>query len=352
MNAQGQGGAARELHCRPPGLRTTHVRLGVQIAGRAAQWAREAAPGDCFVLADAAVVRCHGESGDLVVPGGEPVKTWASLGTVLEQLTAAGIDRGGTLVALGGGAVGDLGGLAASLHLRGIDLVMLPTTLLSMVDSSVGGKTAVNLDAGKNLVGTFWPAREVWIDLRWLSTLPEHEYRSGLGEVAKVALGLDADLLDRLEAEPEALRRRDPDALAFAIERCLRAKIDIVEQDPREGGARRLLNLGHTLAHALEAHSGYRLPHGLAVARGLHAALDVAAACGELPAAQAARGRALLENLGFARDPLPPAADLAPWLERDKKRAGDEIHVVLPDGAGSCHTRPMRPAEFLHLAGA
>ena len=248
---------------------------------------------------------------------------------------------------VGGGSLGDLGGLAASLWLRGVGLVMVPTTLLSMVDSSVGGKTAVNLPHGKNLVGTFWSAEQVHIDPAFLSTLPESEYRSGLGEVLKIAIGLDAELAAYCEHAADALSARDVTAVDLAVQHALTAKIRVVEADPREGGARRLLNLGHTLGHALEAHSAYTIPHGVTVARGIHHVIDLAERIGHCGAVDAERGRSLLHRFGFAADDLPPATVLRPLLAHDKKRAGQRIHAVLPTGIGRSEVVAMGLDEFL-----
>src|SRR5690606_29429256 len=206
----------------------------------------------------------------LRVPAGEACKELAHLGHVLEALAAAGLERGSLVVTLGGGATSDLGGLAAALFLRGVDFVACPTTLLAMVDASVGGKTAINLGAGKNLAGVFHQPRSVLADVTTLATLPVAEWRSGLGEVLKTWLVEGAALepaMDALGADP---RSASLDALTELVARCVEAKARVVVADPLEAGQRKALNLGHTFAHAIERVAGFgRVPHGVAVAVGL-----------------------------------------------------------------------------------
>jgi 3-dehydroquinate synthase len=318
-------------------MAATAVHLGVARSAIEAEIAARPA----LVIADARVLGAHPlriEAPLLSIEGGEPSKTLAALERVLRRAAGEGCDRQATFVAVGGGSIGDLAGFAASVYLRGVRYVQVPTTLLAMLDSSVGGKTAVNLPEGKNLVGTFWPAQLVLMDPAFVATLSEPEYRSGLGEALKIGIGLSAPLFDLLERERAAVLRRDPGALAAMLELALAAKIAVVESDPRENGPRRLLNLGHTLGHALEAHGAGALPHGVAVARGLHFALELANERGTIAAGAAGRCRALLAAYGFAATPLPPAAALAPFVARDKKAQDGGLHVVLPTGIGSSQT--------------
>lgn len=257
--------------------RPYHLHLGRGIAGQSLAAARERSR--CAVLTDERVWALHGESfgaGDapvVVVPRGESSKSFARLEVVLDALADARLDRKSCLVAFGGGVVGDLGGLAASLYMRGIDVLQCPTTLLAQVDSSVGGKTAVNLKAGKNLAGAFHQPSGVWIDVDLLATLDAADYASGLGEVIKSAVLAGEEDFARLEANAEALLARDPDLLLDVIEACVRQKASVVESDEHEAGPRRALNLGHTLGHAIERAAGYgRVPHGVAVAVGMQQA--------------------------------------------------------------------------------
>ncbi len=333
------------LRCAPPRGRPTEVRIG---SGVLRNWTPGASSG--LVLVDAAaaevvVPRLPVAWPRLVHAGGESIKTIHALGRLLEELAGAGLDRTSCLLVAGGGALGDLGGLAAALYLRGIRLVSVPTTLLAMVDSAVGGKTAINLSAGKNLAGTYWPAELVLIDPDLLQSLPPAQWRSGLGELLKMAIGLEPELFALLAdaGPPEAL---PADLLVRAIELAVARKLAVVEADPDEQNGRRLLNLGHTLGHALElAQPG--ILHGEAVARGLHFALDVAGARGAITAADAGAARALLEQHGFPSHALPPRAALEPFLRHDKKVERDHIHFVLPTGRGRSRTEPIPLAELL-----
>lgn len=341
------------LRCAPPGEQATDIRLGVE-PGTGLQLALDqlASARQRFTLADAALatlqpVRLQQLRPDLLLPGGEGVKNFAQLEALLRAIARAELGRDGVLVVVGGGSLGDLGGLAAALYARGVELALLPTTLLAMVDSCVGGKTAIDLPEGKNLVGALHPARTVAIDLGFLETLPDVEFRSGLGEVVKVAIGLSAPLFDLLEARADAVLARDPELLGELVRLALAAKIEVVEADPRERGRRRVLNLGHTLGHALEAQTEFGMPHGLAVARGLHFAIDVAAARGALATADAERARSLLARYGFEPHPVPRRDQLAPFLRRDKKAVADGVRFVVPTAVGRAEAVHVPLSELL-----
>ncbi len=281
----------------------------------------------------------------LAVAPGEGSKSFAALERVLDFLLANGLDRRSTLIAFGGGVVGDLGGLAAALFLRGIEHVQCPTTLLAQVDSSIGGKTAINLGAGKNLAGAFHQPRLVLADSEVLATLPDEELRSGLGEVVKSAL-LGADgLLELLEGESGALLARDAAVLGEVVARCVARKAGIVARDEHERHERKLLNLGHTFAHAIEHAAGFgRVPHGIAVGVGLSLALAASARAGvleelELPA----RLARLLARVGLpadlaalrARQGVRLAADeLLAGMRHDKKGRAARPAFVLVRGVG------------------
>jgi 3-dehydroquinate synthase len=278
----------------------------------------------------------HGMFGDaprFIVPSGEGSKSIAELGRVLEFLANARLDRGGALFAVGGGVIGDLGGFAAASYLRGIDYFQVPTTLLAMVDSSVGGKTGVNLAAGKNLAGAFHQPRGVFIATGLLATLPPREFAAGAAEVIKTGLLGDAELFGQLERLPLSLDHPD---LAAIVRRCCAIKAKVVEADEREldpQGGRALLNLGHTFGHAIEQVAGYGVYlHGEAVAIGLAAAARLSQALGGLPAADVARIDAVLAAHALPvrlRSPLP-LADLRAVMARDKKvRAGALRFIVL-----------------------
>ena len=288
------------------------------LAGRLEQHDRVA------VLADRRVVELHGEllpaAPSLQVEGGEAVKDLERLGEVLDFCAAAGLSRRSALVVHGGGTVGDLGGLAASLFKRGLDVVQVPTTLLAQVDASVGGKTAINLAAGKNLAGTFHQPAAVFCDPRALGTLAEEEFASGLGEVGKTALIEGDASLSLLEDRMEAVMDRDPAALADVVEACVRTKARVVVSDPEERGARRALNLGHTFGHAIEHAAGYgRVPHGVAVGVGLALAAQAAERAVGAPSALTRRTTALLELAGLpsSLQQLREATGLGDVLSRE-----------------------------------
>jgi 3-dehydroquinate synthase len=303
-----------------------------------------------FVLTDANVEPLHaGRLGALTaaprraVAPGEEAKRMAVLEEVLEALAEAGLGRGGVLVALGGGTVGDLGGLAAALFVRGIDWVACPTTLLAQVDASVGGKTAVNLRAGKNLAGAFHPPAAVLADTEVLATLPEDELRSGLGELAKTALIAGEELLALVEEAASELVAREPETLARAVALAVAAKARIVESDEREAGPREVLNLGHTFGHALEHAAGYAFPHGVMVAYGILLALQVSARLGLLADARLPERVAVLHaRLGLPSHPVElralltavPVQKVMEALRLDKKRRGGGARLVLPIRAG------------------
>jgi len=284
----------------------------------------------------------------LVMAAGEAHKTLASLGEVIDALATLGATRDATVYALGGGVIGDMAGFAAACWMRGVDCVQLPTTLLSMVDSSVGGKTAVDIPQGKNLVGAFHPPRAVIADTATLRTLPARELRAGLAEVIKYGALGDPEFFAWLEQQREPLLASDDAALAEAIARSCEHKAAIVERDPLEKGERALLNLGHTFGHAIEAEQGYSgagrdaLVHGEAVAVGMVLAARLSAMLGMAPHTDTERLRSLLLAYGLPVD-LP--AGLAPQalLERmrlDKKNLAGRLRLVLWRGIGKAEVVP------------
>jgi 3-dehydroquinate synthase len=281
------------------------------------------------------------------VPDGDAGKSLRQTAKLYEALLARGADRTSVLVALGGGAVGDLTGFAAATFLRGIPFVQAPTTLLAMVDASVGGKTGVNLPEGKNLVGAFHQPRLVVIDPDTLRTLPRRELRAGFAEVVKHAAIWDAELFARLEREAEALLALDPGVLIPVIERNVEIKAQVVSRDEREAALRMLLNFGHTLAHALEAVYRYRtLLHGEAVAIGMVYAAARSEALGLAPEGTALRLRRLCERFGLPTDPpaWPRSAYLSA-LRVDKKKRDSTIGFVALEGIGRARVVSLTPAE-------
>jgi 3-dehydroquinate synthase len=267
----------------------------------------------------------------LVLPDGEQHKTLASLATIVDALVDARLNRDGAVVALGGGVVGDMAGFAAACYQRGIDYIQVPTTLLAQVDSSVGGKTAVNHPRAKNMIGAFHQPRCVLADTRTLATLPDREYRAGLAEVVKYGLICDAAFFSWLEDRADALLARDDAAVASAVRRSCEIKAQVVGIDEREQGVRAILNLGHTFGHAIETASGYgNWLHGEAVAAGMVLAADMSEKLGWLHATDRARAVQLLERLGLPV--VPPkigAARAREPMGMDKKVLGGKMRLVL-----------------------
>jgi 3-dehydroquinate synthase len=278
-----------------------------------------------------------------VMPAGEQAKTLTHFSEVINALATLGATRDACVLALGGGVVGDLAGFAAACWMRGIDCLQLPTTLLAMVDSSVGGKTAVDLPQGKNLVGAFHPPRGVFADTAALDTLPDRELHAGLAEVIKYGAIVDAPFLDWLETHTLQLLAREREPLTEAIARSCQHKATIVEHDPFEHGERALLNFGHTFGHAIEAEQGYAghgspaLNHGEAVAVGMVMAARLSAHLGMAPAADAERLRALLTGFGLPTT-LPKGLEPDRLLQRmrlDKKASASGLRFVLWEAPGT-----------------
>jgi 3-dehydroquinate synthase len=288
------------------------------------------------------------------VPTGEAAKTARQLSRVWEQFARLGLGRGDLVIALGGGAVGDLAGFAAATWLRGVAWVDVPTSLLAQVDSSVGGKTGIDLATGKNLSGAFHQPVLVVADPRLLATLPLRQLRAGLAEVVKMGMAVDARLFRYTERHAEAMLARDPDVLGEGVLRSLRAKARITQADEREreGGRRTALNLGHTLAHALEACLGYRrLLHGEAVAIGLRVAARLSVESAGLPADARRRQDALLDRLGLP-DQVPglSAGALFAAMRHDKKGRNGKIRWVLTPRLGHASVPRLVPSRRVEAA--
>jgi 3-dehydroquinate synthase len=284
-----------------------------------------------FILADSNTVRLLSEKADYVLPAGEESKVWARLEEILAAMLGADLSRDSTVVVVGGGVVADVGSLAASLYMRGARLILVPTTLLSMVDAALGGKTGVNFGGYKNLVGTFYPAEEVRIGIGFVESLPEREYRSGLAEVIKTGLLGDEEVVEILESRREAIADRDFEVLEEAVWRCILVKGAVVERDLREGGIRAHLNLGHTFAHALESVQGFGAwTHGEAVAWGIARAMELGVRLGVTEDEHADRVFRLLSQYGFRTELMPDAADsLVAAMRKDKKRQGPTMRFIL-----------------------
>ena len=321
-------------------------------------------PTKAFIVSDETVASIHGQTvrtalegaglttGIVTVPAGEASKSFEQLEAVLDRLLAEGLDRKSMVVALGGGVVGDLAGLAAALFMRGIDFVQVPTTLLAQVDSSVGGKTAIDTPRGKNLIGAFHQPRLVLADIEALASLPVRQLRSGWAEVLKHGLICDADFFDWLGGEGKAGAEGDPDALERAVIRSVEIKSQIVGEDEKEAGRRALLNLGHTFGHALEAELGFgdALTHGEAVALGCAMAFRFSARQGLCSAADAHKAEAGIRAAGLPTrlaevDQAFSAEALIGRMAGDKKAEGGRLTLILARAIGEVFTDKDVDAE-------
>jgi len=288
-------------------------------------------------------------AGPILVPDGEAYKTWTTVHEVLTRLLERSAERSTTVVALGGGVVGDIAGFAAAIYQRGIPFVQVPTTLLAQVDSSVGGKTGVNHALGKNMIGAFHQPLAVLIDTECLRTLPEREFAAGLAEVIKYGAIRDASFFAWLESAMPRLVARDADALIHAVSESCRIKAEIVAADEREAGDRALLNFGHTFGHAIETGVGYgEWLHGEAVAAGMLMAAALSERLGSVGGADVVRLRTLLQRAGLPVE--PPRLGVQRYVDlmrRDKKVAGGSVRLVLLDALGAARLRSDVPDGVL-----
>ena len=279
------------------------------------------------------LLAAHGRVSGFTFPAGETSKTLGTFSLLLEHLAGAGLTRSDTVVALGGGVTGDLAGFAAGCYLRGVRVIQIPTTLLAMIDSSVGGKTGVDLTAGKNLAGVFWQPAAVVADTALLSTLEPSVLADGMAEAVKYGMIADDALFASIE-------RGEP-VTADMIFACVDCKRRLVEADERDTGARQLLNFGHSFGHAIEKASGYAVGHGAAVAAGMVVACRLSETLGLYSAETTARLRAVLRACGLPDEPPYPPASLVDTLLLDKKRSGDGITFVFCERPGRCLLRRM-----------
>jgi 3-dehydroquinate synthase len=271
----------------------------------------------------------------LMIADGEPSKRLTTIETLAEKLARLGADRKSVIVALGGGVVGDVSGLLASLYMRGVEFVQIPTTVLAQVDASIGGKTGVNLVAGKNLVGTFCHPRVVLIDPTVLKTLPDREFRAGLYEALKCGIIGSVELFLRFEQNRARILKRDAGEVEWVIAQSVKLKAEVVSADEREGGLRRVLNLGHTIGHALEAETGYKsLLHGEAVAWGMIAATNIALSVGRTDSVTAGRIADAVLSLGRLPEVNVSPKKIVARLKSDKKTQNGVVHFVLPREIG------------------
>ncbi|TKI05005.1 3-dehydroquinate synthase [Martelella alba] len=285
-----------------------------------------------------------------ILPDGEEYKTLSVLEGVFTALLSKPHGRDTTIIALGGGVIGDMAGFAAASYQRGVRFIQVPTTLLSQVDSSVGGKTAVNHPLGKNMIGAFYQPVSVIVDLDCLKTLPRREFSSGLAEVIKYGIILDREFFVWLETHLEDLLALEPAALAYCIRRCCELKAEVVAADERESGQRALLNLGHTYGHAIETHLGYgKWLHGEAVAAGMMMAAHTARRLEQFSDADVKRVKALLARAGLpVNGPAEMAAeDYLPHMLRDKKVVAGRLRLVLPTALGQSEVRAGVPDDMV-----
>jgi 3-dehydroquinate synthase len=271
-------------------------------------------------------------SADIIdFPAGENAKNIGTTIAIVERLLKLGADRKSALLALGGGVVGDMTGFIASTFMRSVPYIQIPTTLMAQVDSSIGGKTAIDLPEGKNLLGTFYQPRGVFIDMKFLNTLPDEDIRNGLAEVIKYGIIDDVAFFNFLEENMRAIKERDREVLEKIVQNSCRIKKGIVEIDEKELGLRRVLNFGHTIGHAIEAESNFTISHGVAVSLGMAAAARISERLYDLPEGDRERIEHLLESAGLScRIPQTITTDgIITRLRADKKKEGDTIHFVL-----------------------
>lgn len=264
-------------------------------------------------------------------PAGEISKNTDTVLTIIKKLINLGADRNSALIALGGGVTGDMTGFIASIYMRSIPYIQIPTTLMAQVDSSIGGKTGIDLPEGKNLLGAFFQPKSVFIDLQFLKTLPDEEFMNGLSEIVKYGIIDDMELFNILERETENIKSRSMDLLELMVERSCKIKKGIVEIDEMDMGVRRILNFGHTIGHAIEAESGYMIPHGNAVSIGMIASARISEKLHYLSSEDRNRIEHLIKSIDLP-DHLPTSISMEGMLSKirtDKKKKGDLVHFVL-----------------------
>ena len=321
--------------------------------GSAAEILPELLPqGRVVVISDATIDRLYhpllAKYDSVLIGTGESIKTLQTVETLYRRFIELGVDRSTFVLGIGGGIVTDVAGFAASTYMRGLSFGFISTTLLGQVDASVGGKNGVNVDGYKNMAGTFTQPQFVVCDPSLLRSLPDREFRAGLAEVVKAAIIADADLFGRIEQTSFETLRTDTDLLSDVISAAIRVKADIVEYDEKESGERRKLNLGHTLAHAIEKSSN-RMNHGEAVAVGTALIAGAAVKLGVLKEEERQRIAEVLSRLGFDLTPPVEIKRLLKEVGKDKKNEDGMLRIVLPVGIGDCEVRKMAPAEFAAL---
>ncbi len=275
---------------------------------------------------------------EIILPDGEEYKNLSSVEIIYEQLLKMRFDRRSVLIALGGGVIGDITGYAASTYMRGIDFIQVPTTLLAQVDSSVGGKTGVNHALGKNMIGTFWQPRLVWVDISTLHSLSRRNFLAGIAEIIKYGIIWESAFFDFLEKKREAILSLNPDDVSHIITRSCEIKADVVSRDERESGLRAILNFGHTIGHAIETVTGYTtFLHGEAVAIGMHVEALIAQEEGLIKSAEVSRIQHLLKTFGLPTE-IPAGIDVSALMSAmklDKKAVSGDVKFILPEQIGT-----------------
>ena len=333
------------------GSRAYPIHIGAGLIPRAELYAPYLGGGSAAIVTNEVVAPLYLSSAklalrgarvaEIVVPDGEQAKTWETLNRVFDALLRARCGRDTLIVALGGGVVGDLAGFAAAVYQRGVAFAQVPTTLLAQVDSSIGGKTAINHALGKNMIGAFHQPRAVISDVSTLDTLPDRQLRCGLAEVIKHGLALDAGFFGWLESNIEKILEKDSEALVYAVRRSCELKARIVAEDEREAGARALLNFGHTFGHAIEAATGYGpWLHGEAIAAGMVMAAELSALMSDLNKTEVRRVRELIRRAGLpVRGPALAPERLLELMALDKKAAKGKTRFVVLEAMGRAALR-------------
>ena len=337
------GDRSYEIMIGPGVLSEVHIPLNALFTNNAFYVICDSNCHDLLGLDLETMLRGHGLQVECIsFQEGEQSKNLSTVETICRELVKKGADRTSVILALGGGVTGDIAGFVASIYMRGIPFVQIPTTLLAQVDSSVGGKTGVDLPEGKNLVGTFYQPRLVLADIATLATLPNHELKNGLAEVVKYGAIWDSEFFCFLEDHAQACLELEPDVIAQVVRRSCEIKAEVVSRDEREGGLRRILNFGHTIGHAIEAASNFTVSHGQAVSIGMVAAARLSCQKGYLSAHEVSRLKHLLETLELPTE-LPQGIShraLLSLIKHDKKAQKGRVHFVLLKGIGETIITP------------
>ena len=358
--------ATDTVHIQLPDDRNYEIRIGSGLLDEPSSWQQLPKAATAVIVSNETVaplyaarlrerlLAVYGRVDVVVLPDGEQHKDWDSLNRICDHLLGHALDRKTVLFALGGGVIGDMTGFAAAIYMRGVPFVQVPTTLLAQVDSSVGGKTAINHPLGKNMLGAFYQPARVIADLDTLDSLPDRELRAGLAEVIKYGPIADAGFLCWIEDNLDAMLARDKAVLGYAVRRSCEIKADVVGQDEREQGLRAILNFGHTIGHAIEAGLGYGAwLHGEAVACGMVLAADLSQRMGLMPSSFVERLRVLIERAGLPAQPPKLGAERYLSLMRvDKKAEAGEIRFVLIEALGQAGLHSVPDARIVETLAA